>query len=667
MSFFFVGFLKNKMGENSNKKTKKKGVNTTLTPPLTPLTCDEIRKRLEKVCLPTLVPLIEEQDAERKRRGCNDSSLNNLTEKKSYKCSKIEEQIVDEKKIHDRRFKYLVGVEEIQNKIETGFIQPFVHPCLFPESVKAILLHGPPGTGKTTLAQTAANEFRTRSENMDVLFFEPTGASLNSKWVGETEANVAKLFDCANKLALKRKKETGKQVYSFLFFDEFEVLVPRDGNENTVNMFLTTMDGINSYPNVIIIAATNAELEKLKPSILNRFAYKIFVPLPKKENIEDLIKLELVTKFSTIVDNDANLAEDMRRGFEKYFVEIKHFFNITDEDISVISKSLDFTSKYASYSHREIKTIMGKVFFESAQEAEKEEVFKLLHLNKNKIVSDPVRKSVLDALNGYVIGVSTFNEIEKRFGEFIDDDKIVPEIINSKNPSTIKTDDDNTEYSKYVDWHETYPALMESKQKFWKKLNIYLARSNKYALYNTTTVKIGGGTKCEVRCVCAGTLSQKDVQNYLEKSRDSKNRLLNFFENPHIFVKQNEKIKLWVSVDKNDWEMREGILQNNMLELFETDKKIVDIPYQNPKQNPPTATSLFQHFFPRPQTRSSTTGKQESETTRSQITIINEDKNTEDKYISFFIKDIQKIIKEILEKSPRGITMDEYNQMETQD
>jgi hypothetical protein len=167
--------------------------------------------------------------------------------------------------------------------------------------------------------------------------------------------------------------------------------------------------------------------------------------------------------------------------------------------------------------------------------------------------------------------------------------------------------------------------------------------------------------------VCAGTLSQKDVQNYLEKSRDSKNRLLNFFENPHIFVKQNEKIKLWVSVDKNDWEMREGILQNNMLELFETDKKIVDIPYQNPKQNPPTATSLFQHFFPRPQTRSSTTGKQESETTRSQITIINEDKNTEDKYISFFIKDIQKIIKEILEKSPRGITMDEYNQMETQD
>jgi transitional endoplasmic reticulum ATPase len=113
---------------------------------------------------------------------------------------------------------------------------------------KGILFYGEPGTGKTLLAKAVARE-------TNAVFFEVSSADIGTKWYGESERLMQKVFDEANK-----RVEEGEKV--ILFFDELDSLAPSRDNAHeatrkVVATLLQNMDGMRANPNVTVIAATN--------------------------------------------------------------------------------------------------------------------------------------------------------------------------------------------------------------------------------------------------------------------------------------------------------------------------------------------------------------------------------------------------------------------------
>lgn len=138
------------------------------------------------------------------------------------------------------------------------------------EPVRGILLHGPPGTGKTFFARATAGQFGKR-------FLDVRASDLVSQYVGETEKNIAAAFAYA--------RQVGPAI---LFIDEIDglarnrALARNDWEISRVNALLTEMDGITKDPNApIVIGATN-RIDDLDPAILRpgRFDRKILVGLP---------------------------------------------------------------------------------------------------------------------------------------------------------------------------------------------------------------------------------------------------------------------------------------------------------------------------------------------------------------------------------------------------
>ncbi|MDR3711109.1 MAG: ATP-binding protein [Capsulimonadaceae bacterium] len=132
-----------------------------------------------------------------------------------------------------------------------------------------LLLHGPPGTGKTTIARVLASEARCH-------FYAATPAEINSMWLGESEKQVARLFAQARANAP-----------SIVFLDEIDALLPaRTGGINqysdkVVNQFLHEMDGLTRNRRVFVVGATNRR-DMLDPALLRggRLSREIEIPLP---------------------------------------------------------------------------------------------------------------------------------------------------------------------------------------------------------------------------------------------------------------------------------------------------------------------------------------------------------------------------------------------------
>ncbi|MDR0856532.1 MAG: ATP-binding protein [Clostridiales bacterium] len=166
----------------------------------------------------------------------------------------------------------IAGLDEAKNALEERVILPLRHPELFAKYGKqtggGILLFGLPGTGKTMFAQAVATE-------LNATFFSVKCSDIQSKWYGEAENNVKKLFTNA------RKCER-----AVIFFDEFDALGKRrtESNEDqtTVQEILTQMQGVErSDTMLLVIAATNAPWSidgaLLRPG---RFNERIYIPLP---------------------------------------------------------------------------------------------------------------------------------------------------------------------------------------------------------------------------------------------------------------------------------------------------------------------------------------------------------------------------------------------------
>ena len=179
----------------------------------------------------------------------------------------------------------VIGLDDAKNALRESIVYPTKRPDLFPLGwPKGMLLYGPTGTGKTMLAAATANE-------MDGYFINVDAASMMSKWLGEAEKNVSKLFAMARKYAEKE----GKPV--ILFVDEVDSLLGSRSSEvggevRTKNQFLTEMDGVNGKGKdlmLYVIGATNKPWSLDWP-FLRRFQKRIYVSLPTQEAREKLFE-----------------------------------------------------------------------------------------------------------------------------------------------------------------------------------------------------------------------------------------------------------------------------------------------------------------------------------------------------------------------------------------
>merc|ERR1719471_363087 len=126
---------------------------------------------------------------------------------------------------------------------------PLRHPAIFKnlgvKPPKGVLLHGPPGTGKTLMAKAVANE-------TGAFFFLINGPEIMSKMAGDSEANLRRAFE-----------EAEKNAPAIIFIDEIDSIAPKRDKTNgelerrIVSMLLTLMDGLKGRSQTVVIGATN--------------------------------------------------------------------------------------------------------------------------------------------------------------------------------------------------------------------------------------------------------------------------------------------------------------------------------------------------------------------------------------------------------------------------
>jgi len=177
----------------------------------------------------------------------------------------------------------IVGLDEAKKLIHESVVLPLIIPQFFTgirEPWKGILLFGPPGTGKTLLARVA-------SVTTNTTFFNISVSSIMSKWLGESEKLIRKLFEIAREKAP-----------SIIFMDEIDAIASsrsegkHEASRRTLSELLSQMDGINSSLNkglVMVLATTNKPWD-LDEAIRRRLEKRIYIPLPSLECRIGLLK-----------------------------------------------------------------------------------------------------------------------------------------------------------------------------------------------------------------------------------------------------------------------------------------------------------------------------------------------------------------------------------------
>ncbi|CAI5756611.1 unnamed protein product [Candida verbasci] len=271
------------------------------------------------------------------------------------------------------------GLDLIKDEILDTIDMPLKHPELFNNGLKkrsGILFYGPPGTGKTLLAKAIATNFSLN-------FFSVKGPELLNMYIGESEANVRRVF--------QRARDAKPCV---IFFDELDSVAPKRGNQGDsggvmdriVSQLLAELDGMSSEggDGVFVVGATNRpdllDEALLRPGRFDRMLYlgisdtnekqtKILEALTRKFKLDDQVNLEVIAEkcsftytgadfYALCSDSMLNamtrIANEIDDKIKNYNFEMKRqgkdevntrwwFDNIaTEQDTTVVVKMEDF-------------------------------------------------------------------------------------------------------------------------------------------------------------------------------------------------------------------------------------------------------------------------------------------------------------------------------------
>ena len=178
------------------------------------------------------------------------------------------------------------GLDEARERLREGVELPLKEPDAFRRlgirPAKGFLLYGPPGTGKTLLAKAVAREAQAN-------FIATKSSDLLSKWYGESEQQITRLF--------ARARQVSPCV---IFIDELDSLVPARGGglgepqvtERVVNTILAEMDGLEELQSVVVIGATNRP-NLIDPALLRpgRFDELIYVTVPDEKGRRRILEI----------------------------------------------------------------------------------------------------------------------------------------------------------------------------------------------------------------------------------------------------------------------------------------------------------------------------------------------------------------------------------------
>ncbi|HIH31883.1 TPA: CDC48 family AAA ATPase [Candidatus Woesearchaeota archaeon] len=229
---------------------------------------------------------------------------------------------IKEERLPDVTYEDIGGLDEELKKVREMVELPLKHPEIFTrlgiEPPKGVLLHGPPGTGKTLLAKAVANETQSN-------FILINGPEIMSKFYGESEANLRKRFEDAEKNAP-----------SIIFIDEIDAIASKreethgEVEKRVVAQLLAIMDGLKSRGKVVVIAASNIP-NALDPALRRpgRFDREIEIGVPRKEGRLSVLKIHTRGMPLLKKENVRELKERIKDLNEKKVVDLDYLAEIT--------------------------------------------------------------------------------------------------------------------------------------------------------------------------------------------------------------------------------------------------------------------------------------------------------------------------------------------------
>jgi transitional endoplasmic reticulum ATPase len=269
------------------------------------------------------------------------------------------------------------GLEDVKREIVEAVEWPLRHPEKFKKfgirPPKGVLLYGPPGTGKTLIAKAVANETKAN-------FISVKGSELLSKWLGESEKAVRKIFRKARQVAP-----------CIIFFDEIDAIAQIRGIdegsravERVVNQILMEMDGLEELEGVIVLGATNRP-DIIDPALLRpgRFDRLVYIRPPDKRSRLAIFKIHMrgmpvaedvdpeelaeLTEDYVGADIEAVCREAVMLAFRENInvekVEMRHFMEALKKiKPSVNEAMLSFYGRFEERAMQERPKIAAKTF-----------------------------------------------------------------------------------------------------------------------------------------------------------------------------------------------------------------------------------------------------------------------------------------------------------------
>ncbi|MGY8745338.1 MAG: CDC48 family AAA ATPase [Candidatus Poseidoniales archaeon] len=201
----------------------------------------------------------------------------------------IKDEAIDDEEVGQSQgitYEDIGGIGTQLLKVREMIELPLKHPELFRrlgiDPPKGVLLHGPPGTGKTMIAKAVATETNAH-------FTSINGPEIISKYYGESEKQLREIFD-----------EASENAPAIIFIDEIDSICPKredvsgEVERRVVAQMLTLMDGMKGRDNVIVIGATNRR-DAIDPALRRpgRFDREIEIGVPDRDGRKEILDVHI--------------------------------------------------------------------------------------------------------------------------------------------------------------------------------------------------------------------------------------------------------------------------------------------------------------------------------------------------------------------------------------